>query len=109
MKKLAFGLVATVLFSLTAAANNTEVVNPVQKEVRTYVLDGKSYSSEEFSKLGAEHFEVARPCTVTTTVTVQTPAGPETFSETVTFDASIVGCLLAKAAAFIAGLWNPSV
>ena len=109
MKKLAFGLVATVLFSFSATANTTETVNPVQKEVKTYVLDGKSYSAEEFSKLGAEHFEVARPCTVTTTVTVNTPSGPQTFSETVTFEASIVGCLLAKAAAFIAGLWAPSV
>ena len=109
MKKLVFGLIATVLFSVTASANNTVDVNPVQKEIINYILDGKSYSPVEFNKLSSESLEETRECTVTVKVTVNTPSGPQTFEQTETFEASIVGCLLAKAAAFIAGLFEPSI
>lgn len=109
MKNLFFGLIATVLFSFSASANNTDEVNPVQKEITNYVLDGKTYTPVEFNKLNAEAIEAARECTVTIKVTVNTPSGPQTFEQTETFEASLVGCLLAKAAAFIAGLFEPSV
>ncbi|NHN26345.1 hypothetical protein FIA58_011705 [Flavobacterium jejuense] len=109
MKKLVFGLIATVLFSFTASANNTAEVNPVQKEITNYVLDGKSYSPFEFSKLSAETLEDAKACTVTVNVTVNTPSGPQTFTTTETFEASWLGCLAAKVAAFLASIWQPSV
>lgn len=108
MKKMIFGLVASVAFSINANAN---VVSPTSnpKEITKIVLDGKSYSPIEFNQLDRATIEAAKSCTVTVTVTVNTDNGPQTLTTTETFEASWFGCAMAKVGAFLAGLWEPSI
>lgn len=109
MKKMLFGLIATVILSFAGNANTNVNKSNVNKEITNYVLDGKSYSPIEFKKLDVTTLEAVKTCTVTVTVTVDTSFGPQTFTTTETFEASWWGCALAKVGAFIASLWNPSI
>ncbi len=112
MKKLLFSL-AFMLIGLFASANtnvsSTDNAVILKEQITSYELDGKSYSALEFNKLSSETIEAAKECTVTVTVTVQTPIGPQTFTQTETFEASWFGCLMAKIGAFLASIWRPSV
>jgi hypothetical protein len=109
MKNLLFGLIATVMFSVNGFANNDLNESIIKKQITSYSIDGNLFSPKEFSQLDSKVLELARECTVTITVTVQTPAGPQTFTTTETFEASWFGCLAAKVGAFLASIWNPSV
>ena len=109
MKKMLFGLIATVMMSVSGNANNLSDEFFVKKEITNYVLDGKSYSPIEYGKLDSTKLEDIKECTITVRITVDTPLGPQTLTTTETFEASWWGCALAKAGAFIAGLWNPSI
>jgi hypothetical protein len=109
MKKLFFGLIATVMFSFVGFASNVDNGTILKKEITSYTIDGKSYSPKEFSALSPEFLKTAAPCTVTTTITVETPVGPMSFTDTSTFEASWWACLLAKVAAFVVSLLTPSV
>ena len=108
MKNVIYSLV--FMLSSTLSFANENITNKVvNKEITAYVLDGKSYSPEEFSKLNFLELKEVQECTVTITVTVDTPMGPVTFTTTETFEASWFGCLMAKVGAFLASLWNPSI
>jgi hypothetical protein len=105
MKKVFFGLIATVVFSVSGFATNVDNFNILKQEITSYTIDGKSYSPKEFSALSPEFLKVAAPCTVTIIVIVETLYGPVTLNEEITFDASWWGCLLAKVAAFLASIF----
>ena len=110
MKKLFFGLIATVMFSVSGFAKidlNESIV--VKKEITSYTIDGKTFTPKVFSQLDSKKLDLERECTITVTVTVQTPNGPRQITTTETFEASWWGCLAARVAAFIAGLWTPSI
>jgi hypothetical protein len=109
MKKVFFGLIATIMFSVSGFASNVANGTITKKEITSFTIDGKSYSPAEFSALSPEFLKEAAPCTVTVKITVQTPIGPVTFNDEITFDASWWGCLLAKVAAFLASIWTPSI
>ncbi len=109
MKKVLFGLIATVMFSASGFATNVDNFTILKKEITSISIDGKSYSPQEFSKLSTEFLKTAAPCTVTSTITVLTQIGPMEFTFTKTFEATWWACLLAKAAAFLASIWTPSV
>ena len=109
MKKVFFGLIATVMFSVSGFASNVANGTITKQEITSYTIDGKSYSPAEFSALSPEFLKGAAPCTVTTTITVQTHAGPVSDTFTTTFNATWWGCLIAKIAAFLASIWTPSI
>ena len=98
-----------MLSSTFSFANENTTNKVVNKEITAYVLDGKSYSPEEFSKLNLLELKEVQECTVTITVTVDTPMGPVTFTTTETFEASWFGCLMAKVGAFLVSLLTPSI
>jgi hypothetical protein len=104
MKKMLFGLIATVMFSVSGNANNVSNESLVKKEITNYVLDGKSYSPIEFSKLSSETKEVAKACEITVTRTVTINGVSQTFTHTETVEMSWWGCLLAKVGAFLASV-----
>jgi hypothetical protein len=101
MKKLIFGLIATVLFSVNGFANNNLSETIIKKEITSYSIDGKLFSPKEFSQLDSKVIELARECTITVSFTVQTPTGPQTLTTTETFEASWWGCFAAKVGAFL--------
>lgn len=105
MKKVLFGLIATVMFSASGFATNVDNFTILKKEITSISIDGKSYSPKEFSKLSPEFLKTAAPCTVTIKVIVETPYGPVPLNEEITFDASWWGCVLAKVAAFLASIF----
>jgi|UPI0004886E07 hypothetical protein len=109
MKKVFFGLIATVVFSVSGFATNVDNYTILKKEITSISIDGKSYSPLEFSTLSTEFLKTAKPCTVTTKITVQTPIGPLSETITKTFEATWWVCLLAKVAAFLASVWTPSI
>jgi hypothetical protein len=109
MKKIIFGLVATVLFNVSGFAKNDLNESIIKKQITSYSIDNHLFSPKEFTQLDSKVIELARECTITVTITVQTPRGPQTFTTTETFEASWLGCLAAKVAAFLASLWNPGV
>ena len=109
MKKMLFGLIATVMFSASGFATNVDNFSILKQEITSISINGKSYSPKEFSTLSPEFLKTAAPCTVTTTVTVNINGVDRTFTTTDTFEASWWVCLLAKAAAFLASIWTPSV
>ena len=109
MKKVFFGLIATVVFSVSGFATNVDNFTVLKQEITSISIDGKSYSPLEFSTLSPEFLKTAAPCTVTTSI--QFSANGITFEIpiTKTFEASWWGCLLAKVAAFLASIWHPSI
>lgn len=109
MKNLLFGLIATVVFSVNGFANNDLSETKIKKEITSYSIDGNLFSPKEFSKLDSKVIELAKECTITVTITVQTPNGPQTITTTETFEASWFGCLAAKVGAFLVGLLDPSI
>jgi hypothetical protein len=109
MKKVFFGLIATVVFSVSGFATNVNNFTILKQEITSISIDGKSYSPQEFSKLSADFLKTAKPCTVTTTVMVNIGGVDRQFTTTDTFEASWWVCLLAKAAAFLASIWHPSI
>lgn len=109
MKNLLFGFIATVMFSVNGFANNDLSETSIKKEITNYSIDGNLFSPKEFSELDSKVIELARECTITVVITVQTPAGPIKFTTTETFEASLFGCLAAQFAAFLASLWTPSI
>ena len=109
MKKVLFGLIATVMFSASGFATNVDNFTILKKEITSISIDGKSYSPQEFSTLSPEFFKVAKPCTVTTTVFINIGGVDRPFTTTDTFEASWWVCLLAKAAAFLVSIWDPSI
>jgi hypothetical protein len=100
MKKVFFGLIATVVFSVSGFATNVDNFTILKQEITSYTIDGKSYPPKEFSALSPEFLKTASPCTVTTTITVQTQNGPVSQQFTATFEASWWGCFLAKEKCF---------
>lgn len=106
MFSLAFMLIGSFAFANSNDSNESLII---KKEITSYSIDNKSFSPKEFTNLDLQSLESARECTVTVTVTVQTPQGPRTFTHTETFEASWLGCLAAQVGAFIAGLFNPSI
>lgn len=109
MRNLLFGLIATIMFSVNGFAKNNFNESIIKKQITSYSIDGNLFTPKEFSQLDSKVLEIAKACTVTVTVTVQTPAGPQTFTTTETFEASWLGCLAAKVGAFLATLWEPSI
>lgn len=109
MKKVLFGLIATVMFSASGFATNVDNFTILKKEITSISIDGKSYSPQEFSKLSTEFLKTAAPCTVTTTVIINVDGEDRPFTTTSTFEASWWACLLAKIAAFLASIWHPSI
>jgi hypothetical protein len=110
MKNLFFGLIATVMISVSGFAKNDLNESIVdKKEIINYNIDGKVFAPEEFAKLNSKTVELAQECTVTIRVTVQTQYGPLTFTTTETFEASWLGCMAAKIGAFLASIWTPSI
>jgi hypothetical protein len=108
MKNIIYSL-AFMLITSFAYANENVTNKIVNKEITAYNLDGKSYSPEEFNKLNLLELKEVKECTITITITVETPLGPITFTTTETFEASWFGCLMAKVGAFLASIWRPSV
>ena len=104
-----FGLIATVMLSVNGFASNVDNFTILKQEITSISIDGKSYSPKEFRTLIPESLKTAAPCTVTTTVTVNIGGEDKTFTTTDTFEASWWVCLLAKAAAFLVSIWEPSV
>ena len=109
MKKVFFGLIATIMFSVSGFASNVANGTITKQEITSYTIDGKSYSPTEFSALSPEFLKEAAPCTVTTTVTVNIGGVDRTFTSTDTFETTWWGCLLAKIAAFLVSIWDPSI
>jgi hypothetical protein len=105
MKKVLFGLIATVVFSVSGFATNVDNFTILKQEITSISIEGKSYSPQEFSKLSPDFFKTAAPCTVTIKVIVETLYGPVTLNEEITFDASWWGCVLAKVTAFLASIF----
>lgn len=97
------------MLSVSGFASNVVNGTITKQEITSYTIDGKSYSPAEFSALSPEFLKEAAPCTVTTTITVQTPIGPVSNTFTTTFEASWWGCLIAKITAFLASIWTPSL
>lgn len=110
MKNLVLGLIATILFSVNGfAKNDLDESNNLKKEINSFVIDGKTFTPKEFSQLDINKIALAKECTITVKVTIQTPKGPQTIETTETFDASWVGCLAAKVGAFLVSLLEPSI
>ena len=109
MKKVFFGLIATVVFSVSGFATNVDNYTILKKEITSISIDGKSYSPQEFSKLSPEFLKMAAPCTVTSTIHVTIDGINVSIPITETFEASWWACLLAKAVAFLASIWQPSI
>jgi hypothetical protein len=104
MKKMVFGLIATVMMSVSGNANNVSNESVVKNEITNYVLDGIPYSPIEYSKLDENTLNTIKECTITVTRTVPTPIGPQTFTFTETVEMSWWGCLIAQVGAFIASI-----
>ena len=109
MKKMLFGLIATVVFSVSGFATNVDNFTILKKEITSISIDGKSYSPLEFSTLSPEFLKTAAPCTVTSTIHVTIDGIEVSIPITETFEASWWVCLLAKAVAFLASIWQPSI
>ena len=109
MKKVFFGLIATVMLSVSGFASNVVNGTITKQEITSYTIDGKSYSPAEFSALSPEFLKEAAPCTVTTTIHGTLNGIAFEFPITRTFEATWLGCLLAKAAAFLVSIWTPSL
>jgi hypothetical protein len=109
MKKVLFGLIATVMFSASGFATNVDNFTILKKEITSISIDGKSYSPLEFSKLSPEFLKTAAPCTVKSTINVTINGINYSIPISETFEASWWACLLAKAIAFLASIWTPSI
>ena len=109
MKKVFFGLIATVVFSVSGFATNVDNFTVLKQEITSISIDGKSYSPLEFSTLSTEFLKTAKPCTVTTLIQFSVNGIPFEIPITKTFEASWWACLLAKVAAFLASIWTPSL
>ncbi len=108
MKNIIYSL-AFMLISSFALANNNLNESIIKKEITSYSIDGNLLSPKEFSELDSKVIELAKECTVTFKLTVETPAGPMTFTTTETFEASWLGCLAAQVGAFLVSLLTPSI
>ena len=97
------------MLSVSGFASNVVNGTITKQEITSYTIDGKSYSPAEFSALSPEFLKEAAPCTVTTTVTVNIGGVDRTFTSTDTFEANWWVCLLAKVAAFLVSIWDPSI
>ena len=108
MKNIIYSL-AFMLISSFAFANNNLIESIIKKEITSYSINGNLLSPKEFSELDSKVIELAKECTVTIKLTVETPAGPMTFTTTETFEASWLGCLAAQVGAFLVSLLTPSI
>jgi len=104
MKKMLFGIIATVMMSTSGFANKTTKEIILKSEIINYSIDGKTYSPIEYSKLDTATLTDVKACEITITKTIDTPQGPRTFTYTDTVDMSWWGCLIAQVAAFIASV-----
>jgi hypothetical protein len=109
MKKVFFGLIATVMFSVSGFASNVANGTITKQEITSYTIDGKSYSPAEFSALSPDFLKEAAPCTVKTTIHVNINGIDCPIPVSETFEASWWVCMLAKAIAFLASIWTPSI
>ena len=109
MKKVFFGLIATVMFSVSGFASNVVNGTITKQEITSYTIDGKSYSPAEFSALSPEFLKTAAPCTVKSTIHININGIDFSIPISETFEASWWVCMLAKVAAFLASVWTPSL
>jgi hypothetical protein len=86
MKNIIYSL-AFMLISSYSFANNNLNESIIKKEITSYSIDGNLFSPKEFSELDFKVIELAKQCTVTFRITVETPAGPMNFTTTETFEA----------------------
>ena len=90
------------MLSSTFSFANENITNKmVNKEITAFVLDGKSYSPEEFSKLNLLELKEVKECTITITSRITINGVSKDVSITEKFEASWWGCLFAKIGALI--------
>ena len=109
MKKVFFGLIATVMLSVSGFASNVVNGTITKQEITSYTIDGKSYSPAEFSALSPELLNVVIPCTIIVSVTITINGITRTTSHTETFEASWWGCFFTKVGAFLASALGSNI
>lgn len=103
MKNIIYSLV--FMLSSTFSFANENITNKmVNKEITAFVLDGKSYSPEEFSKLNLLELKEVKECTITITSRITINGVSKDVSITEKFEASWWGCLFAKIGALIVSM-----
>ena len=102
MKKLIFVLCLALFTINTYADEVKQTTKEITQPLIKCEINGKNYSLAEFDKFANAQPNIAtRPCTVNIVVQGSINGVPFRYTEEITFEASWLGCLASKVAAFL--------